>query len=77
MSATTEHVFIEALSLPTKARAALAHKLLTSLEHDDLSVAIEEAWKLEALDRCKAYDEGQLTERDADAVMRDLAAKLK
>ena len=77
MSATTEHVFIEALSLPTQARAALAHKLLNSLEHEDLSNAIEEAWKREALDRCRAHDEGQLTERDADLVMRDLARKLK
>jgi len=77
MSATTEQVFIEALSLPTKARAALAHKLLSSLEDDDLSPAIEEAWRLESLDRCQAFDEGRLTERSADDVMRDLGARLK
>jgi hypothetical protein len=77
MSATTEHVFIEALSLPSKDRAALAHRLLTSLESDDLSGAIEDAWRQESLGRCEALDEGQLHDREADAVMRDLAAKLK
>ncbi len=50
MSATTEQVFIQALSLPTRQRAA--------------SPEIEAAWKGEAIDRCKAFDEGKITERE-------------
>ena len=77
MSATTETLFIEALSLPARSRAMLAHKLLASLEDEEASAPIEEAWKLEALDRCKAFDEGSLRERAGDDVIRDLRARLK
>ncbi|MBI5386614.1 MAG: addiction module protein [Verrucomicrobia bacterium] len=77
MSTTTEQVFIEALSLPGKARAALAQKLLVSLEDDEENAEIEAAWKKEAVDRCRAFDEGKLSERDANEVMRDAYRKLK
>ena len=77
MSATTESVFIEALSMPTKARAALVEKLLISLEPEAGSPEIEAAWKREALDRCRAYDEGKLTEREAADVLRDAYRKVK
>ena len=77
MSATTEQVFIEALSLPTRARATLAHKLLLSLQSEEELPEIEAAWNNEALDRCKAFDEGKLAERDAADVLRDAYQKLK
>jgi putative addiction module component (TIGR02574 family) len=77
MSAMTESVFIEALSLPTKERAALVQKLLISLEPEEGSQEIEAAWKREALDRCRAYDEGKLTEREAADVLRDAYRKVK
>jgi len=77
MSAIPEQVFIEALSLPTKTRAKLAHKLLTSLEREAGSPEIEAAWKQDALDRCKAFDEGKLSERDAADVLRDAYKKVK
>lgn len=77
MSATTEQVFIEALSLPTRARATLAHKLLLSLEPEAGSPELEAAWDNEALDRCKAFDEGKLTERNSADVLRDAYQKLK
>ncbi len=64
MSATTEQVFIQALSLPTRQRAALVNKLLQSLEAEEDSPEIEAAWKGEAIDRCKAFDEGKITERE-------------
>lgn len=76
MSATTEKVFIEALALPTRARAALVHKLLVSLEPEEGSPEIEAAWGKEALDRCKAFDEGRITQRDAADVMREAGRKL-
>ena len=77
MSASTETVFIEALSLPTSERAALAKKLLVSLEPAESSAEIEAAWKEEALERCRAYDAGQLTERPAADVLRDAYRKAK
>lgn len=77
MSATTEAVFIEALSLPTSERAALAERLLVSLEPAEISVEIESAWKREALERCRAYDAGQLTERAAAEALRDAYRKAK
>lgn len=77
MNATTETVFIEALSLPTKERAALVEKLLLSLEPEDGSPEIEAAWKREALDRCRAYDESKLSERDAVDVLNDAYRKVK
>ena len=77
MNATIEHVFVEALSLPTRSRAELAHKLLASLEQEGVSPEIEAAWTTEALDRCKAYDEGKLTERDSADVLRDAYKKVK
>jgi hypothetical protein len=77
VSATTEHIFIKALSLPSQARAALAQRLLGSLEHEDVSIALDEAAKQEAWERCHAHDTGQLPERDGDLVKRDLARELK
>ena len=77
MNATTETVFIEALSLPTKERVALVEKLLVSLEPEQGSPEIEAAWKREALDRCRAYDEGRLSARDAVDVFNDAYSKLK
>ena len=77
MSASTETVFIEALSLPTKERAKLVEKLLLSFEPAEGSPEIEAAWKREVLDRCRAYDAGQLTERDAADVLNDAYRKVK
>ena len=77
MSANTETVFIEALSLPMKERASLVEKLLLSFEPEEGSPEIEAAWKREALDRCKAFDSGLLTERNAVDVMNDAYRKAK
>jgi putative addiction module component (TIGR02574 family) len=77
MSATTESIFIEALSLPTKERATLVERLLLSLESEEGSPEIETAWKREALDRCKAFDEGKIRERDAADVLRDAYRKVE
>jgi putative addiction module component (TIGR02574 family) len=77
MNVTTETVFIEALALPKKERAALVEKLLLSLEPEAGSPEIEAAWKREALDRCRAYDEGKLSEREAVDVLNDAYRKAK
>jgi len=77
MSAATETIFIEALSLPTKERASLVEKLLLSFEPEAGSPEIEADWKREALDRCRAFDAGQMTERDATSVLNDAYRKVK
>jgi putative addiction module component (TIGR02574 family) len=77
MSAITEKVFIEALSLPTRQRAALVHKLLQSLEAEEGSPEIEAAWQTEAEERARAFDEGKLAERSAEDVLRDAYRKLE
>lgn len=77
MNATIEHMFVEALSLPTRSRAELAQKLLASLKQEDDSPEIEAAWKIEALDRCAAFDKGKITERDAADVLREAYRKVK
>ena len=77
MNATTEQVFIDALSLPTKVRAELAHKLLASLEQEAGSPEIEAAWKQEVVERCIASDQGQLSEREAADVLREAYREIK
>jgi putative addiction module component (TIGR02574 family) len=77
VSTPTKDVFIEALSLPSKSRAWLAHKLLVSLEDDEASPEIEAAWDAEAERRYKAFKKGKIKARSADAVMRDAYQKVR
>ncbi len=77
MNAATETVFIDALSLPARERASLAHRLLRSLESEQESPDVEAAWKNEALERCAAYDAGLIEEFNAADVMRDAYSKVK
>jgi hypothetical protein len=77
MSATTEQVFIQALSLPTRQRAVLVHRLLLSLESEKGSPEIEAAWTQEALARCEAFDEGRISERDEADVLREVYKKVE
>jgi putative addiction module component (TIGR02574 family) len=77
MSIATEKVFIDALSLPSRERAALVHKLLQSLEPEAGSEDIQAAWRAEVLDRCKAFDTGELMERDADLVLREAYKRVR
>jgi hypothetical protein len=53
------------------------HKLLASLEQEAGSPEIEAAWKQEVVERCKASDQGQLTEREAADVLHDAYRKVK
>ena len=83
MSATTEQmkrvdqVFVDALSLPMQTKARLIEYLTASLTENEGSPKIKKAWEKEIQARCKAFDEGKLTERDADAFFRDLHQKVK
>jgi len=54
-----------------KERASLAKRLPSSLNEAADSPEIEVAWKHEALDRCTAFEGGQMAERDAADVLRE------
>ena len=75
MNATTEQVFIDALSLPTRARAELAHKLLASLEEAEPTPEIAQAWAREVQERYEAFQRGEITARDSEDVLRDLSQR--
>lgn len=77
MNVTIETIFSEALSMPPHERAALAQKLLLSLQTDEGLPDLEEVWRNEVMDRCAAFDEGRMTERDAAEVLRDAYKKSK
>lgn len=71
---TTEQVENEALKLKPKARAALAEKLLRSLE--DLSEEeIEHLWVKEAIRRDAELDSDSASMRDAEDVFRNARAR--
>ena len=77
MNLTADQVIIEALSLPARIRAELAERLLASLAGDDVQTGIDEAWRVELVERCKAYDEGRMASVPAEQAMREAYAKLK
>jgi len=70
MSTTTEKVCIEALSLPRDARAEIAHRLLVSLEDEDLSDDVSEAWRNEIQRRRQDFREGKANSVPAEEAMR-------
>ena len=76
-AASTKELFIEALSLPGKSRAALAHRLLISLERDEESSGIEAAWDREAKGRYEAFKKGKIKARTSEEVMRDAYKRVK
>lgn len=59
MSAITEKVCIEALSLPRDARAEIARRLLVSLESEDFSEDVSELWRKEIARRREDFREGR------------------
>ena len=72
----TETLSREALSLPVQARAALAEKLLSSL--DSLSEAeIAQLWLYEAARRAEDIDQARATRVSADEVSAQAQALLK
>jgi Putative addiction module component len=56
-----KRVIEEALQLPTDARAALAGKLLASLEGVDIDADREAAWSTEIRSRLDAWQGGEMT----------------
>ncbi len=76
MSVTTEKICIEALSLPRDARAEIAHRLLTSLENEDFSDDVSEAWRSEIQRRRQDFREGKAKPVPADEALRRAEAAI-
>jgi len=77
MSVTTEKICIEALSLPRDARAEIAHRLLVSLENEDLSDDVSEAWRLEISRRREDFRLGRANPVPAEEALRQAHAAIE
>ena len=76
MTQETDAVFDSALSLPPETRAALAERLLESLDDQDRS-EIDAAWMEEAERRLRDYKDGKVRSIPADEVLRSAASNKK
>ena len=71
MTATAQKVCLEALSMPRKARADLAYRLLVSLEDGPTTPELEDAWKDEAEARNEKLKTGRTTARGVKQAIRE------
>jgi putative addiction module component (TIGR02574 family) len=76
MIRSTAKVVTDALSLPPKARAKLADKLLESLD-DPHQKDIDRLWADEVEDRIDAYERGEIKVISGKEVFRKLKLKKK
>ena len=77
MSTITEKVCIEALSLPRDARAEIAHRLMVSLENEDFSDDVSEAWRGEIQRRRQDFREGKANPVPAEEALRRAYAAIE
>ena len=79
MNARAKKLRDEALELPTKARAKLAHDLLLSLEDEpfDPPKEVEKAWAAEIERRVQDVKEGRVKLIPAEQALRNVRASLK
>jgi len=66
----------KALSLPASDRAALAERLIASLDHLD-DAESERLWIEEAQRRYDAYKQGRLSIVEAEEALRDARSRLR
>jgi hypothetical protein len=76
MSSTAQKICVDALSLPRKTRAEIAHRLLVSLEEQLPSREVEAAWKTTARKRLANIKSGKTTCRDVKAAVDEARKKL-
>ena len=74
MMPSAEEIFTAALALPPDNRAALAEKLLESLEEKERS-EIDAAWADEAERRIQAFQQNALKAIPGDEVIRSCSGK--
>jgi putative addiction module component (TIGR02574 family) len=75
MSRTLERLETEALELPVRERAALAHRLIASLDDDPIEVEL--AWGEEISRRLAAYRSGEVQTISSDDVFEKARALLR
>jgi hypothetical protein len=76
MSSRLSECEAQAMSLPARDRAALAERLIASLETLD-DTENERLWVEEAERRYQAYRSGALTGRSAEEALRDAKAQIR
>jgi putative addiction module component (TIGR02574 family) len=76
MSPRLKELEQEALTLPVSERAALAERLISSLDETD-EAENERLWVAEAAGRYEAYKQGKIPARSAEEALRDARARLK
>lgn len=76
MSPRLKELEREVLTLPTADRAALAERLISSLDETD-EVENEQLWVAEAGRRYQAYKDGKIPNRSADEALCDTRARLQ
>jgi putative addiction module component (TIGR02574 family) len=79
MSRPLEHLEAEALELSTRERAALAPRLIASLDEgaDDDPTEVELAWEAEIQQRLDAYHRGEVRTISSEEVFARARALLK
>ena len=77
MSTITDKVCIEALSLPRDARVEIAHRLLVSLENEEFSDDVSEAWREEIDRRRQDFREGRANSVSAEEALRQAHAAIE
>ena len=76
MSPRLKELEREVLTLPTADRAALAERLISSLDETD-EAENEQLWVAEAGRRYQAYKDGKIPSRPAAEALHDARAQLK
>lgn len=76
MSTTTEKVCIEALSLPRQGRVEIAHRLLVSLEEEDYTEEVSEAWRVEIERRREDFRTGNAKPVPGEEALRQAYAAI-
>lgn len=77
MSTIADKVCIEALSLPKQARAEIAHRLLVSLEDEDFTDEVSEAWRSVIERRREDFRTGNANPVPADEALRKAYAAIE
>ena len=76
MSTITEKVCLEALTLPRQARGEIAHRLLVSLEDEDYTEEVGEAWGTEIERRREDFRTGNAKPVLAEEALRQAYAAI-
>ncbi len=76
MAQNIETLASEALALPLPQRASLAHKLIESLD-EEVDERAEAEWLAVIDRRLQELEQGKVTCRPVDDVVRDLRSKLQ